>query len=133
MAPKRIVEVNLQVQVSDPDIDIRINVTKQVISHLVIHAASKVTETPVIDILSSSRKRQLVNIRKMCSAVLRSDGQSYPSIGRVLNTDHSTIICYCRKHADHLLMERDYATLYNRILNTYQTLKNGQTESKCDH
>lgn len=55
-----------------------------------------VNEIFLIDIESKSRKRAIVDGRKVYSKILRDLGYSYELIGSTINKDHATIIHYVK-------------------------------------
>jgi chromosomal replication initiation ATPase DnaA len=44
------------------------------------------------DLRAPSRKREMMEVRRIVAAYLRRRGCSLPEIGRVLNRDHSTVL-----------------------------------------
>ena len=63
-----------------------------------VHVAAEVEEIvaaagmTMADLRAPSRKRELVEVRRIVAAYLRRRGCSLPEIGRVLNRDHSTVL-----------------------------------------
>lgn len=49
------------------------------------------------EVLSRSRKPNLVSVRGRIAIALRGQGMSYPAIGRALGRDHSTVMHAIRK------------------------------------
>lgn len=61
-----------------------------------------VNEIFSVDIESKSRKRDLVDARKIYAKILREQGYGYEKIAKTINKDHATIIHYL-KYIDHIL------------------------------
>jgi hypothetical protein len=63
-----------------------------------VHVAAEVEEIvtaggmTMADLRAPSRKRELVEVRRIVAIYLRQRGCSLPEIGRVLNRDHSTVL-----------------------------------------
>lgn len=55
------------------------------------------------NILLKSRKQMLVWARNMVAYQLRLDGYSLPTIGRLLDLDHSTVL-HCERQVNRMLM-----------------------------
>lgn len=68
------------------------------------------------DVIGPSRKRNLVDFRRLCSYYLRSNGWTYSQIGIFLgNRDHATAI-YSYHSAEHLLQyDRDFRRLHKKF------------------
>ena len=76
-----------------------------------------VNDTFLVDIEIESRKRDVVDARKVYSKILRDSGYSYESIGKTINKNHATIMHYV-KTIEHLMY-------YDQILrNKYIACKN---------
>ena len=76
-----------------------------------------VNDTFLVDIEIESRKRDVVDARKVYSKILRDSGYSYESIGKTINKNHATIMHYV-KNIEHLMS-------YDQILrNKYVACKN---------
>ena len=76
-----------------------------------------VNDTFLVDIEIESRKRDVVDARKVYSKILRDSGYSYESIGNTINKNHATIMHYV-KTIEHLMS-------YDQILrNKYVACKN---------
>lgn len=81
-------------------------------------AASKVTGTDPMLILSSSRKAFLVMVRTACIAICKSElGMTDEDLGTAFNRERSSITHAMKRH--HWLMARSkfYNNLINKILN----------------
>jgi len=53
------------------------------------------------DILSRSRKRNIVHARQHCYWHFRERGNSYPTIARIMRlNDHATVIHGCKMHKE---------------------------------
>lgn len=76
-----------------------------------------VNDAFLVDIEIESRKRDVVDARKVYSKILRDSGYSYESIGKTINKNHATIMHYV-KTIEHLMS-------YDQILrNKYIACKN---------
>jgi len=79
----------------------------------------------LVDLQATSRKRDMVDARKVYSKILRDNGYSYEFIGETIGKDHATII--------HYIKNIEYLLSYDRILiDKYVTCKNVFIkEKKC--
>jgi len=82
-----------------------------------------VNDVFLVDIEIESRKRDVVDARKVYSKILRDSGYSYELIGKTINKNHATIMHYV-KNIEHLIS-------YDQILkNKYVDCKNIFLENK---
>ena len=61
-------------------------------SPLIIERAAKITGYPVSVLRGPARDRPICMVRWAVMATLRARGLSLPTIGRLLNRDHTTVI-----------------------------------------
>ena len=82
-----------------------------------------VNDVFLVDIEIESRKRDVVDARKIYSKILRDSGYSYELIGKTINKNHATIMHYV-KNIEHLMT-------YDQIIkNKYVDCKNVFIEKK---
>lgn len=61
----------------------------------VLASVSAQTYVTPREILGKSRVREIAHARQLTCSILRSDGMSYPRIGRMMGLDHSTVRHAC--------------------------------------
>lgn len=71
------------------------------------------------DMISNSRKRELVEIRFMVMKYLHDAGFSYTKIGRILQRDHATVIYGVRRCQELAEIDRRYAKEWRRFAKSY--------------
>jgi len=72
-----------------------------------------------IDVMTNSRKRDIVDARKIYSNILHNQGQGVTHISKTLHKDHSTIIHYIKEGSMLLLMDTTYKVNYNNVLESF--------------
>lgn len=79
-----------------------------------IHEA--VAELYEFDFLQPSRKREIVNARRMFSVIARDEKYKYVDIQKFLNAAaHSAIVFYVKTHLNLYRTDRDYNTKFRTI------------------
>lgn len=71
-----------------------------------------VNEIFSVDIESKSRKRDLVDARKVYAKILREAGYRYEKIAKSINKDHSTIIHYVENIENIMSYDKDLMDKY---------------------
>ena len=69
-------------------------------------------------IMSKSRKEELVYARRIICYFLREEGASDKEIGCVLNRDRSTIQCYAQNHQQEYKYNAKFRAIFDSINNT---------------
>lgn len=73
-------------------------------------------------LVSKCRKRELVELRYVCSNILRTETPyTVEKIGEILNIDHSTV-CYAATQHEHFMINksaRTYADTFEKISKAY--------------
>jgi Bacterial dnaA protein helix-turn-helix len=83
----------------------------------IVRIASEYTEVPVDQIMSRSRKRDLVDIRRMIIAVMRIHKIIYEEIAMVIGGhDHSNIVTALQVHKDYCRSDKEYRERYREFL-----------------
>lgn len=82
----------------------------------IIKLTGIINETFDVDISEISRKREIIDARKIYSKILRDRGYSYEVIGKSINKDHATII--------HYMSSIDFTLTYDKVMtNKYMFCK----------
>lgn len=82
----------------------------------IISIVAKVTGLQVKKLKSQSRKRQIVDIRRMCMSLIRSKLKlPTPVIGAIFDRDHATILFNINQHKDLYNYDAEYKTLYDTL------------------
>ncbi len=72
----------------------------------------------VMDVMSKSKKEELVDCRCIISRILKDRGQTLKSIGLTMGgRDHSTIHNQLNNHEDWMFSEKAYRNKYEKVLN----------------
>jgi hypothetical protein len=71
-----------------------------------------VKEIFLVDINENSRRRDVVDAKKVYSKILRDEGYSFESIGHSFDRDHSTVIHYAKSIDSILTYDRDLREKY---------------------
>lgn len=66
-------------------------------------------------LVGRSRFRRVVRVRQACMLLARENGHSYPTIGRMFDRDHSTIIHGCEVAEDYTARDPVYAAFVDRL------------------
>lgn len=69
------------------------------------------------EIISKSRKRNIVNARQVLSYLLRKNKLTYHYIGKLLSRNHSTIVQSCKVIEDLLQVDRNMVNDIKKIEN----------------
>ena len=72
-----------------------------------------------IDIMKKSRRRDVVDARKIYSTILHTQGQGVTHISKTLRKNHATIIHYIKDSQILLLMDKKYKENYNFVLDAF--------------
>jgi|2_EtaG_2_1085320.scaffolds.fasta_scaffold45308_2 hypothetical protein len=72
-----------------------------------------------IDVMTNSRKRDIVDARKIYSNILHNQGQGVTHISKTLHKDHSTIVHYIKEGSMLFLMDTTYKANYNNVLESF--------------
>lgn len=72
-----------------------------------------------IDIMKKSRRRDVVDARKIYSTILHTQGQGVTHISKTLRKNHATIIHYIKDSEILLLMDKKYKENYNFVLDAF--------------
>lgn len=91
-----------------------------------IEAVVNVTGIPSADWLSDRRNSELVNARRILALALRSEGWSYPQIGRIMSRNHTSVMHTVGGHGrsrQPTIAERDLAAKVCRIANGTLTVE----------
>jgi DNA-binding transcriptional ArsR family regulator len=91
---------------------------------------AKITGVTRDELVSKTRKRPIVELKMMCSHLLKNCSHDSSSkitvlhIGEVLNVDHSTITYHLKRHPD-MMSQKDgkYKELYEKIFKAYKSNK----------
>jgi hypothetical protein len=90
---------------------------------ILTNVVEEVTGTKKEEIISKRRPRPLVELRMICSNVLKENHRklSVEKIGALLNVDHATVTYHRKTHLN-LLIQRDgkYKSLFEEINKRYQ-------------
>ena len=82
----------------------------------IIATVAKVTGLQVRKLKSQSRKRQVVDIRRMCMSLIRAKLKlPTPVIGAIFDRDHATILFNINQHEDLYSYDTEYQTLYDTL------------------
>lgn len=117
--PSRRIILTLQMEVSDPDIEVIVRVDKVVIlsAHIIIQECCFELGIDYDKVLTATRKAPVVRARFMSIAIMRDyAGLSFPEIGRSLNRDHSSIMYLYKVHGNEMDTNEEYAKAYKRVL-----------------
>lgn len=80
----------------------------------IIQNVSDIFGVPVSDLKGRGRKQHISRARQVCYALIRElTDMSLPSIGRLMNRDHSTVIYAIDMMPEYLARDPDLSTLYN--------------------
>jgi chromosomal replication initiation ATPase DnaA len=66
------------------------------VSHAVIQAAADLYGTTSEDVRAGSNERSTVRARMLACWMLRESGKSFPEIGRMFGSHHTTVMHACR-------------------------------------
>ena len=82
----------------------------------IITVAARVAGIGVKKLKSDSRRREIVDIRRMCFKLIREKlNLPTPVIGAIFNRDHATILHNLNQHDDLCSYEKEYKTLYDTL------------------
>jgi hypothetical protein len=82
----------------------------------IIEIVAKVTGLQMRKLKSQSRRRQVVDIRRMCMKLIRAKlGLPTPVIGAIFDRDHATILHNINQHEDLYEYDMEYQTLYDTL------------------
>ncbi len=91
---------------------------------------AKITGVTRDELVSKSRKRPIVELKMMCSYILKKCSYDSPNkitvvnIGDVLNLTHSTVTYHIKKHQDMMVQKNGkYKELYEKIFKAYKSNK----------
>ena len=73
-----------------------------------------------VDVMNMSRKRHIVDARKIYANILHERGMSYIGIGRTLKKDHATVIHYIKDSEVLVLMDKSYKRNYERVFAAFE-------------
>ena len=71
-----------------------------------------IKEIFLVDVDEDSRKRSVVDARKVYSKILRDEGYSFETIGNSFDRDHATVIHYAKSIDSILTYDRDLREKY---------------------
>jgi len=96
----------------------------------VFEVVERITGVSKKMILSDTRKRFIVDARKIFVNVLRNHmNLTCFQIGGVVGKDHSSIVHYDKMHKVHM-MEKEYRRMYSAVSGTYLIYKSVQDEER---
>ena len=82
----------------------------------IIAIVAKVSGLQVRKLKSQSRKRQVVDVRRMCMNLIRCKLKlPTPVIGAIFDRDHATILFNIKQHEDLYNYDVEYKTLYDTL------------------
>jgi len=67
-----------------------------------------INETFSVDVCNISRKREIIDAKKIYSKILRDRGYSYETIGQSINKNHATIL--------HYMSSIDFTLTYDKVM-----------------
>jgi hypothetical protein len=79
-----------------------------------------IQETLGVDVMRKSRKRNVVDARKIYSSILHSKGFGPTFIGNSLLKNHATILHYIKETQILILMDQEYRNNHERISDAYE-------------
>ena len=96
-----------------------------------MRCAVEVFRIPQEEIVSLSRKREVVNIRRMMFQIMRRKFlMDYGRIGSFFGRDHSTVLFCVRKHKDFLETEQHYIESFARLNSEYEKCNGTPEEAR---
>jgi hypothetical protein len=66
-------------------------------------------------LVGRSRFRRIVRVRQACMLLARENGHSFPTIGRMFDRDHSTVVHGCEVAEDCVQRDPAYAAFVDRL------------------
>jgi len=78
------------------------------------------TFVPISQILSDSRKEEIVKCRCMIATLLRAEGWGLAKIGDYLNRNHATVINLLKKHKKVRVEDNFYRKQWHTIRNKFK-------------
>lgn len=82
----------------------------------IVTAACVEFGAPVEALLTGSRASHVTRARMIAAVILRDDHHlSYPSIGRLMECDHTTAMDACRRYGRHVAKDPTLATRADRV------------------
>lgn len=81
----------------------------------IVVAVAKSCNVTTQDVFSQDRRQRFVMARALAAYLLRGTGLSYPTIGRMLARDHTTIVYTCRKIEQRMGQSKVFADMVNKL------------------
>lgn len=98
----------------------------------IIKTICKVHRVEIYNLLSTIRKREVINARFQMMALLRYQMfYTFDHIGYIFNKDHSSIIHGIDKHGIYYEVDVNYKNQYNTVLNEIEELYPGMLSAKA--
>lgn len=66
-------------------------------------------------LVGRTRYRRVVRVRQACMLLARENGHSFPTIGRMFDRDHSTVIHGCEVAEDYIARDPGFAAFVERL------------------
>ena len=100
---------------------------------LLARVVEEVSETPKELLISKKRTRPLVELRMICSNILKNNKLSVEKIGKLLNINHATVSYHLKMHKT-LLIQKDgkYKSKFEAIDGKYKRILDLNKESVKD-